>query len=759
MIPQDLWFNFPFAAYLMPFVFLILILFWWLYLYRKNHLLRFSSEENLNLLLIPRSKFLYFLKAILFSLVWLFLTIALMQPQGNGYYPQAQKLKNENPDGEKKLKSHDVIFLIDASASMTISDSRSQKTRLELAKEIADEIASGLTGESAALYAFTTVATKMSPPTPDLFFVRMMLRQITINEGGVPGTDFKQSLKMISEKYFKPSKTKLTTLIILSDGGDTHLEMLEGIEKKNATDQILNILGDTISLNLRVFSVGMGSSKEEVVLGVQNMGKPVYSKRQDELLKLLSEKGRGAYYEANMETPIEIAKNIFKKMAEDDPFLKEDKESVSSRKELLVYQLFYQIPLGLSLFLISFYMLFPDISLSSLFRLSSILICCFHLHSLNGNEELSLKQAELYFQAGDLSKAESLYNEMLKKNLSPFEKAVVMYNQGTTLLNQGELQKGVEVFETISLQGNPPPFLIRRIKTNLGLAKFRQAVILLSSAEDDPNILEKAAYLLKRSELEVKAAVVAECELQKIEGRETCIIPSDLNELSFSIFQRLEKLSKVVDLEKLTEDKQNAAALQYFRKKITDIYEEASKIKPLNIKELNVILEKAIEAEHETLMMTRNLNQKNDVNDEYKTLLEFAQTEVLKIADLYLTEMYALQHRLYETSRLAKKPWNEILPLYNKGYQAANDALDFISEELERSLSSQEDAIWYWKEALRKSSDDQSTEEKEPQNQSLAVEKESNGEKALQLLQEMENGDQKQKRSTKTSKQEVERPW
>lgn len=757
MIPQDLWYDFPFAAYLLPFVFLILILFWWLFLYRRKNLLAFSSEENLNLLLIPRSKFLYFLKVFLFSSVWLLSTFALMQPQGNGYYPQAKDVKKEDLGMESKLKSHDVIFLIDASASMSINDSRSQKTRLALSKEIADEIASGLTGESAALYAFTSIATKMSPSTPDLFFVRMMLRQISINEGGVPGTDFLQSLKMVSEKYFKPSTTKLTTLIILSDGGDTRLETLSGIEKSKAMDQILNLLGDTKSLNLRVFTIGMGSLKEEIIQGVQFQEKPVYSKRQDELLKLLSEKGRGAYYEANLETPIEIAKNIFKRMAEDDPFLK-DSKNVGSRKELLVYQLFYQVPLGLALLLISLYIVFPDISILSIFRLSSILFCCFHLHLLNGDEGFNLKRAQMFFEAGNLSKAESLYNEMLKKNLEPFEKAVVMYNQGTTLLNQNELQKAVEVLDTISLSGNPPPFLTRRIKTNLALAKFRQAVILLSSGQDDQNILEKAAYLLKTSETDIKAAIKAECELQEIEGRATCSIPSDLNELSLAIHGHLEKLSKLINLENLG-DPQNAASLQHFRKKITEIYDEALKIKPLNIKQLNMILEKAIEAQHETLMMTRNLNHLGDVKEESRDALKFAETQVLKIADLYLSETYALQHHLYETTGLAKKPWNEILPLYNKGYQAANEALDLISEKLEKASLNQEDAIKYWKEALRKSSDDQSKEENEPKKVSQAEEKQSKSEKALQTLQEMENGDQKQKRSTKTNQQEVERPW
>ena len=202
MIPQDLHYGF-FSAYIFLFVVLMLgAQFWFLYHYRKKALYMYSSNENLKKLLTERSKIIYFFKAILFCLSWILITYALMQPQGNGYYPNiAETKKKDNLKEAFKLKAHDVIFLIDASASMSVHDTISGKSRLEFAKEIADEIASSLKGENAALYAFTSTATKMSPPTPDLFFVRMMLRQLSINEGGVTGTDFLKSLEKIREKH------------------------------------------------------------------------------------------------------------------------------------------------------------------------------------------------------------------------------------------------------------------------------------------------------------------------------------------------------------------------------------------------------------------------------------------------------------------------------------------------------------------------------------------------------------------------------
>jgi len=762
MIPQDLFYGFPAAAYLLLFLTLIILLFWGLYHAREKALNSFLSKDNLKLLLNPRPKSLYLTKAIIFCFVWLLATFALMEPKGNGHYLKGEKVKQEKGlNSLKKLKAHDLIFLIDASASMSINDSPSQKTRLEFAKEIVDEIASELKGENASLYAFTSVATKMSPPTPDLFFVRMMLRQISINEGAVPGTDIYTSLKKIGERYFKPSKLKLTTLIMLSDGGDTKLTSTTGENRENALNQILGLVSNPESLNLRVFTIGMGSSTDEIIPDVQYQGKPVYSKLESEVLKRLSEKGRGSYYEANNQTPFNIAKDLFKQMSQDDAYLKDDLNDKPAPKELLIYQLFYQIPLALSLILLSLYIIFPNVSIFSKFKTLSFVICCLNLPILNASQDL-LKNAKYFFEAGDYGRSEALYAEMLQQNLNNFEKAVVMYNQGTALLKNEDLQKSVQVFELIGISGNPPPFLIRRIKTNLSLAKYKKALLLLPS--DSQNILEKAAYLLKSSQSEAHAAKKAACELQKIEGRQECNLPQDLKELLFAIDGQLKELSKKIDLEQLfsTSDEQLKNELQQFSNKISKNYNEAIKLKSTNLKELNIILEKAIEMEHETLLMTRKLSHLNDFEVEAFDTIKDAQNQTIKVADHYLKAVYALQLHLFETSQYQKKPWNEILPLYNKGYQAAIEAYNLISENLSQHLEDasfkQEETIKYWKEILRKS-EDESLKTNETKLSNSDESKQNNNEKALELLQEMQNADRQPAQSIKTLKQEVEKPW
>jgi Ca-activated chloride channel family protein len=803
MIPQDLHYGF-FQGYILMFtVFLLGGCFWYLYNYRKKTLLMYSSTENLNKLMIPRSKIIYFLKALAFCLSWVLICYAFMQPEGNGYYPGA--IKNADID-VLKLKPHDIIFMIDASASMSVKDTLSGKTRLELAKEIADEILSVLQGENAALYAFTSTATKMSPPTPDIFFVRMMLRDLELNEGGITGTDFKKSLEKIAQKHFTEAPEKLTTLIILSDGEDTHIQTLPDAEKAQATEDILKIFGDPEALNLRTFTIGMGSTKEEVIQGILYAGKPVYTKLNEGLLKLLSSKGRGTYFNSNTESAIVISREIFKKFEEDNLFLKESNKKEDPKK-LLIYQLYFQVPLGISLLLLSFYIFFPDVSLFSKTKLVLIVISLSHM-TLQASTADGLKKADLYFQSEDYKTSEKIYKELLKEPLDPFQKAVVLYNEGTALLFANNLAQAINTFESISLKGSPPPFLTRAIKTNLSIARFRQALELISSQQPGPDLLFTAITYLKMSERDIMLAEKAECDLQMLEGYAVCSIPESLKALKIAVKGNLSKLLKdkkndvlnqknsftgsldtllglfaqnssnqlfddsllfeiqtslnqIIKLSKDTDTivilKRADELLQLSTNSdetLAKIYYEAAfqKIRSLvSVNDLDSILKKMIDEQEHTLIMTR-LSRDLNKSRQVLQVLQESQGETIDVANSYLKEVYKQQEVFYKTAVCQKKPWNEILPLYNKGYQAAVSAERLLDVNLIQSADNQEDAIKYWKEILRKKEATKETEE-------LKSDQEHTSEKALQLLQEMQQRAPLQKKLKTIIPLEGARPW
>ncbi len=753
MNSADFHYAIPKFVTLIFFIFPILSLFWSLYVYRKKALHLFSSKKNSAKLIIARSNNLS--KVIAFSIIWILIVLALMQPKGDGYYPESLKNQTETT----KLKAHDLIFMVDASASMAIQDDPLGKSRLDLAKEIADEIISNLKGESASLYAFTSTATKISPQTLDLFFVRMMLRGISINEGGLAGTDFLATLQNIKEKHFKSTTHKLTTLVILSDGQDTLLETLTGNEETLRLNQILNLIGDPKKLNLRVFTIGIGKTTPQVIPGVQYQGKPVYSKLEAKLLKQLSEKGEGFYFDTNQLSPLEISKQILEKINQDNAFLKTEKKDP---KESLIYRQYFQVLLALALILLIFYILFPNISILSIF------LCCFII-PLSANEE-DLKKAENYVQASNYGQALNIYQNMLKdKNLPNFEKAIVKYNQATIHLFQNELKEAIEIYESIPLKGSPPPFLKRRIYTNLALAKFN---LSLAESIDDKTELEKKVYLLKSAQDVLEKARKAECENQALKGRQKCIEPHDLIELEMLIENELQSLSKHVNVDELYNTSRtniNGESLETLRKKIDILESDALKLNPKDLKELNALLLKAIEAEEQALMITRFLSRIENPLPDAVELLNVTQQKTIKIADHYLDSLNNLTQQSFRIfGKCQKKPWNEIVPLYNKGYEAAIIALKLIGENLEQASIKQEETIKFWKEILRVNDKDQSQKEQdklEPDTEENktdadhAKSRQEKSERALQLLQEMQMSDKQQNNVPVQLKKQVDKPW
>ncbi|HEY4832382.1 MAG TPA: VWA domain-containing protein [Waddliaceae bacterium] len=366
MIPNDLHYKFPSAAYLGLAVFVLVGLAWNLYIFRDAFLQRFSFISEV---ITPRTTLSFWSKACAVCLAWIATTVVLMQPQGNGHYPEGkEKAKwtssdKKEQEGIIQRKAHDVIFLVDASASMEVPDVRGGQTRFQYAKEIVDEIISKLKGESAALYAFTSNTTKLSPLTMDYFFVRMMLKQMHINEGDAAGTNMTEAFATIRDEYFLTITPKLKTVVILTDGGDTDLEELKGEERQKRIESLESFFNNAEELYLNVFTIGLGSPEGGNVPNIMYEGKPVHSSLDEQLLKEISRRGRGKYYYANEFNAADLA-NDFVNTATNQPIdIQEYRIKMRSQvkgNEDLIYDLFFQIPLGIALLLLGFVLLFPD---------------------------------------------------------------------------------------------------------------------------------------------------------------------------------------------------------------------------------------------------------------------------------------------------------------------------------------------------------------------------------------------------------------
>lgn len=380
MIPQDLHYDFPYAVYLVPLVIVLVLLFWSLYVFRINKLSLFAIPEIVSTLVLPRSTAIFWSKATAVCLVWCLASLAIMEPVGNGHYPGEKASVPQEEHNEllsdlaaqqkahiMRRKPHEVVFLMDASASMTVKDTRTGKSRLDYAKEIADEIASRLDGQAASLYAYTSEITQLVPSTMDYLFLRMQIEQVLINEGEAAGTDLGAALKEMNRLFKSEPFSTLKTIILFSDGGDNALDLLQGTELQKEIDKIVSDIGDAADLNLRLFAIGLGSKQGETIPNVIYNGKSVISKLDDALLQKLSRKARGYYYFANSYTAPDLASDLMGRMYQDGQFIEEGpskKVEVPVSRESVIYDSYYQFPLGCAIILLAFVLFFPDTSIN-----------------------------------------------------------------------------------------------------------------------------------------------------------------------------------------------------------------------------------------------------------------------------------------------------------------------------------------------------------------------------------------------------------
>lgn len=361
-------YDFPSAVYTVFFVVLLSGLYWRLFQWRQEAGARFVSPELRDRVTTRRSRTAFLVKAMLISVAWVAAAMALTGPKGHGRYLVAERKQQaaQQERGVVRHRAHDVVFLLDASASMNVHDARNGMTRLEYAKEIIDEVIDGLKGESVAVYAFTAQPTNIVPSTQDYLFARTMTRQIGINEGDVAGTDFVAALETVKDKHL--SGDKAVTLIVLSDGGDTRLESLQGRDRRKEEAAIVSRVMTASGGHLRVFTIGMGSLKGGVVPFVTYEDKEVLSALDEELLKMLSEQGGGRYYFAGDWNAFAIAHDLVTQIDAEDVVTEQN----TSRKVIvggsrdLVYDYYFQVPLGLAIVALSWALLWPQVRRRSL---------------------------------------------------------------------------------------------------------------------------------------------------------------------------------------------------------------------------------------------------------------------------------------------------------------------------------------------------------------------------------------------------------
>ncbi|KAF3361948.1 hypothetical protein PHSC3_001506 [Chlamydiales bacterium STE3] len=470
MIPRDLTFLHPEFASL----FLALPFFGLLFIFserkRKQSLRKLSAFSLDQIAILPTTQYLLF-KMLCFWVFWIFASLALMRPVGNEHYV------NKNV---KALSSQDVIFLIDSSASMAVTDTATNVSRFAYAKEIVDLVIQRLKGNDIMLVTFANGTSLVAPQTHDALFLRIRLKDLQMNEDGIsPGTDYKSALSELKRLYFFDPQSAFQTLIILSDGGDTELEGLGNEKRVEGAAVIVDAVNKHLFPHLKIYGIGIGTDTGGEVPGGLYNGKKVLSKLEPLLLESLSKKTGGAYFNARDYSPEDLADLLVQKINEHQGEGKGAKEIA-----LRAYNEYFQIPLFLSILALLLFMFFP-ISASSK-TLATFLLFLFPFIS-EASEDFLARQ---FFEARVYPESAQIYQAMLKKapaSLHP----LIAYNLGTIALAERKFEEAIDFLEDIQFANELSPKARMRALFNLAIA-YRELAIAIKDPLKEIYFLKKA---------------------------------------------------------------------------------------------------------------------------------------------------------------------------------------------------------------------------------------------------------------------------
>jgi len=196
----------------------------------------------------------------------------------------------------------DIIVTLDLSRSMGATDVGG--TRLRLAKRLAWQLASARPGDRIGLVIFGGAGFLQLPPTSDLAAFQLFLDAASPDDIGDPSTNLVAGLK-VAERALRREGTAAGSraVILLTDG-----ERSEG-----AIDPILELYSRA---KLPVFAVGIGSAEGARVPNdsgdatgpwhVDDIGRPIISRLDEEVLKAVALASGGSYARYDDRAALEV---------------------------------------------------------------------------------------------------------------------------------------------------------------------------------------------------------------------------------------------------------------------------------------------------------------------------------------------------------------------------------------------------------------------------------------------------------------------
>jgi len=290
-LEEKIWF---WVLAVIPVIFLLFIVIQiWKYKTQK----KFANSASLKKLSPNRSLFKSALKAIVLSLVFVCIAIALVNPK------IGTKLETVRSQGV------DIVFAIDVSKSMLAEDLA--PNRLEKAKQLVTQIINNLVSDRVGIIAYAGKAFPQLPITTDYSAAKMFLQSMNTDMLSSQGTAINEAIKLAMTYYDDEDQTN-RILIIISDGEDHSNIAIEAAE-------------EAASEGIRIYTIGVGETKGGPIPIKQNgivlnykkdsNGETVITRLDEETLKNIANAANGAYLNGkNTNDVIAKMKDVLSKM-------------------------------------------------------------------------------------------------------------------------------------------------------------------------------------------------------------------------------------------------------------------------------------------------------------------------------------------------------------------------------------------------------------------------------------------------------------
>lgn len=187
------------------------------------------------------------------------------------------------------------------------------------------------------------------------------------------------------------------------------------------------------------------------------------------------------------------------------------------------------------------------------FAIFTFFCLLFKINSLLSTPENSSQQAQMlaayrYFDAEDFEKADQIYQNLWLQQNEPWKRDILDYNRANILLAEEDYQSAIEAYNKIPLGKMVSPLIVRRIKSNIAVSRWRLTTETINEIKEQEKFSEhlynNAFSQLRFLQRDIRSAETAECELKLLEGAKECTTGFDLEQLKQQARIRLALLNK-----------------------------------------------------------------------------------------------------------------------------------------------------------------------------------------------------------------------